>query len=96
MTNAKMKVNNTYRITTTFRSFDTNAVTDCTGDVTLKIYDGGTRVQVGTTITATKSSIGIYYAHYTPTVEGFFYWVMGGTMGGLPVLDSGELRVFII
>lgn len=90
-----MKLNNTYKITTIFRSFATDVPTDCTGNVLLKIYDVN-EVQVGSSTTSTKTATGTYTAYYTPTAKGLFFWTMSGTMDGSAVLDSGEIRVSFV
>jgi len=95
MSATSLKLGNTYRFTTTFRAFSTGALTDVTGDVLLKIYDSS-KVQVGSSVTATKPSTGVYYADWTTTTEGCFFWTMSGTLSGSVALDGGEVVVTFI
>jgi len=90
MTKTPMIIGNTYRITSKFYAFDSDVLTDCDGDVTLRIYDTA-HTQVGSDVTATRESTGTYHADYTAVATGYT-WEISGLMGGKPALGTGILQ----
>lgn len=82
----KMVLGNTYRITTTFRTF-AGVVSDCTGTVTFSCS------RLGISTVATRLSTGVYYVDFTPPQTGEYIWRMAGSLEGTQAVSSGEIEV---
>ena len=93
MTLAIYQTGNTIRVTDTFYSF-AGVLTDLSAAPSVKMYEADKTTQSGTTITATKSATGTYYADVTlPTTEGIYYIEFSGTAVDAKAIRHAEAFV---
>jgi hypothetical protein len=95
----KIRLSSTYRFTVPFYALsDGTTLTDLDAPPTLQIYAADGTTTVGSAVTCTKDSTGVYHGdkEFESTVftHGSIYiWKMSGAKGGNDVSQSGELIV---
>lgn len=93
MTAAIYQTGDTIRVTDTFYNFS-GVLTDLSAAPSVKVYQADKVTQSGSTITATKSGTGTYYADVTlPTTEGIYYIEFSGTAADAKVVRHAEAFV---
>ena len=90
MTAAFYQTGDTIRVTDKFYNFS-SVLTDLSAAPSVKVYKADKTTQSGTTITATKSATGTYYADVTlPTTEGINYIEFSGTAADATLIRHAE------
>ena len=90
MTAAFYQTGDTIRVTDKFYNF-LKVLTDLSAAPSVKVYKADKTTQSGTTITATKSATGTYYADVTlPTTEGIYYIEFSGTAADATLIRHAE------
>ena len=90
MTAAIYQTSDTIRVTDTFYNFS-GVLTDLSAAPSVKMYQADKVTQSGSTITATKSATGTYYADVTlPSTEGIYYIEFSGTAADATAIRHAE------
>lgn len=97
MSAMNVRLGSTYRITVPFYAFtDGTTLTDLDALPTLQVYASNGTTAVGSAVTCTKLSTGIYYGdmefNTTDFAVGIYIWKMYGLSGGNDVNQTGEVH----
>jgi len=93
MTAAIYQTGDTIQITDRFYNFS-GVLTDLSAAPLVKVWKADKTTQVGTSITSTKVSTGIYKASVTlPTTEGIYYIEFSGTAADATLIRHAEAFV---